>query len=85
MPVEKTVVQPAHTQTSMHNNVANNNGLSVQNNHDQVLSGAGSAQASTVPHNPVISKAVSNLVTGKAKSVVSFSLTPDLSFLQVQK
>ena len=87
---ENAIAHNSHPQISMHTNINANNGLSIESAHDQLLSGAGSAQASGVStsgvsQNSVISKAANNLVAGKSKSVVSFSLAPDLSFLQIKK
>ncbi len=52
-------------------------GLAVEPAHDQLLSGSGGAQAATNTH--TITNKLSTLSSGKAKSVVSFSLAPDLA------
>ncbi len=60
---------PLHQQTA--------HGLTVEPAHDQLLSGAGGAQAANSTHS--VSNKLSGLSSGKVKSVVSFSLTPDLA------
>ncbi len=57
-------------------------GLTVEQAPDQVLAGSGGAQAAT---NTTVNKAAEQAVANKAKSVVSFSLTPDLSFFDSKK
>jgi nucleoid-associated protein YgaU len=67
-------------------------GLKVEKVHDELLSGAGGARAATnvsangpanAPNHAssTVSKTTEHLTDSKAKSVVSFSLTPDLSIL----
>ncbi len=51
------------------------NGLKVEEAHDQLLSGAGGAQAATNTHS--VTNKLSGLGSAKGKSVVSFSLAPD--------
>lgn len=66
---ENTILAHNHSPALMQPHINTNDGLAIENAHDQLLSGAGAAQAMVV----------------KQKSVVSFSLSPDLSFLQAKK
>ncbi len=64
-------------------------GLAVDKSSEQILSGSGGAQAATnnqtSTNASALNKAATSNIVSKSKSVVSFSLAPDLSFLDGQK
>ncbi len=75
---------PAHPQPEV---VAqSNNGLAVTGGSETQLSGPGAAQAEVDGNASLLTNTTTNAAAAaKAKSVVSFSLTPDLSFLNTNK
>ncbi len=81
-------VTPTHTQhidehLASHPQSTHNSGLAVGNAPDHMLSGSGGAQAATSMPS-TLNKAAAPAASNQSKSVVSFSLTPDLSFLDTK-